>query len=105
MLLYHLTPTYHLPRILSEGLLPRRGPRSRRLGEALLSIYFFTSRADADQALMNWLGDEFEEDTHLALLEVQLPTGLAYRQEAFEVQVFAPIPPEAIRVLDRDYGA
>lgn len=102
MLLYHLTPAGNLARIKREGLVPGRGPRSRRLGEEHPAIYLFVSREDVDQALLGWLGEEMEE-TRLALLEIRLPQDIPLRRVAFEVQVSASIPPEAIRVLSSDY--
>lgn len=99
---YHVTPTRNLKRIKAEGLIPNRGPRSRRLGEPGSSIYLFTSMEEMEDALMNWLGDEFGEDTQLAILQITPPPGVQFtpsRGAEWEAQTNQPIPPEYIRVL------
>jgi hypothetical protein len=103
MLFYHVTPMRNLPRIRREGLLPKIGRRSRDLGEPAAAIYLFASVDDAENAISNWLGEYFET-TRLALLAVDLPAGIPVTEVAFERQVFAPIPPSAISVLDTDFG-
>ncbi len=99
---YHVTPARNLKRIKAEGLVPKRGPRSRRLGEPGPSIYLFSSLEEVDNALMNWLGEEFGEDTQLAVLQITPPPGVQFtpsRGAEWEVQTNQPIPPEYIRVL------
>jgi len=63
---YHVTPTCNVPRIMREGLLPRRGPRSRRLGESREAVYLFKGREAAADGLANWLGDEWFRQLDLA---------------------------------------
>ena len=59
---YHVTLTRNVARIMREGLLPRRGSRSRRLGESREAVYLFKGREAAADGLANWLGDELPED-------------------------------------------
>jgi hypothetical protein len=48
---YHATTTCNVARIMCEGLHPRRGPRSRRLGELHKAVYLFKEREDAADGL------------------------------------------------------
>ena len=105
MILYHLTPARNIPALGRQGLIPRHGVRAKRFGEPRPAIYCFASMDDLDEGLVNWLADEFPETTRLALLEIDLPDTLAWERVAFEIQVFDPIPPAAIRIVSRDYGA
>jgi RNA:NAD 2'-phosphotransferase (TPT1/KptA family) len=50
---YHVTLTRNVPKILREGLHPRQGPRSRRLGESRKVVYLFKSREAAADGLAN----------------------------------------------------
>ena len=60
---------------MREGLLPRRGSRSRRLGDSREAVYLFKGREAAADGLANWLGDELREDEPVALIVVDLPAG------------------------------
>ena len=98
---YHVTPTVNIPRILEQGLLPQTGDRALLMNEDEDAIYMFPSREDVDNALMNWLGDEFEEDEPLSLLEIELPPGMEATPTTvqWEWAVYEPIPPEYIKDL------
>lgn len=67
---YHVTTQSNLDSIMSNGLIPSIGERSSRLGEENSSIYLFDSKQSVEDALGNWLGEEFDEDEQLVLLEV-----------------------------------
>ena len=95
---YHVTPVKNLKQILKQGLVPQIGTRSELLGEPQPAIFLFRSILDAEEALMNWLGDEFEDEP-LALLKVNLPLDLAHKEQDFETQVFEKIPPQNIWFL------
>ncbi len=102
---YHVTPTRNLFRIMREGLAPRIGPRSRRLGEAVAAVYLFEDADSLQDALDNWLGDEFAEDAMLALLRVEVPAGTRLAEGAgFEMAAIDALPPECLSVLSRDLG-
>lgn len=97
---YHVTPRRNLKRILSEGLIPRVGPRSKRLGEIEPAIYVFTSMAGVEDALMNWLGDEFADSTPVVVLRITLPQGASDESAAaYERLVRHAIAPASINVL------
>jgi hypothetical protein len=67
-------------------------------------IYLFNSLASVDNALSNWLGDEFGENVKLALLEVTVPPGAKTipTTAEYETVIATPIPPQYIKVLYRD---
>ncbi len=98
---YHVTPTCNVPRIMREGLLPRRGPRSRRLGESREAVYLFKGREAAADGLANWLGDELPEDEPVALIMVDLPSGarIVDTTADYELIVADHIPPENLTVM------
>lgn len=100
--LYHVTPSDNVPSISKNGLVPQIGPRSRSLGESKLITYFFPDRDAAEQAVMNWLGEEFEEDEPLTLLEVLVePQGVVKADpNLYELEVGVIIDPRNIRVLE-----
>jgi hypothetical protein len=99
---YHVTPADTLATIEREGLRPRVGPRARLLGEPGPAIYLFEDRLTAEDAVTNWLGEAFDEDVALSLLEVTLDAGLRRRPDLAmggELVVIDPIPATAIRVI------
>lgn len=93
---YHITPAKNVSKILKNGLDPKK-PQDYDDEEG---VYLFKSKDDVDDALMNWLGDRFDEDEDLALLEIDgnyvkrvSPGGAGY-----EVIVKHAIPAEAIKL-------
>ncbi|WP_455233043.1 GNAT family N-acetyltransferase [Geopseudomonas aromaticivorans] len=102
-LLYHVTPEANLYSISKQGLLPATGPRSADLGEQEPAVYCFPNREAVEDALGNWLGDRFDEDEPLAILELQVPVGSEAPAElpgaAFEVVVAERVPPEAVKAI------
>ena len=102
---YHVTPTCNVPRIMREGLLPRRGPRSRRLGESREAVYLFKEREAAADGLANWLGDELPEDEPVVLIMVDLPAGARILDTTadYELILADHIPPENLTVMEFDW--
>lgn len=71
--LYHSTPISNLESILKDGLIPQIGERSIQLNESA-GVYLFTSYEQCENALCNWLGEEFDElDEDVVTLEIELP--------------------------------
>ena len=68
-LLYHVTPTKNIKSIAKEGLKPGIGDRSNKIMREKSGIYVFPSRLAAEDAVMNWLGDEFEDEP-LTMLKI-----------------------------------
>lgn len=100
---WHVTPVENLESIISDGLKPAIGPRSAELGEKVEAIYCFDSPEDLENALSNWMGDVFDEDQVLALLELDVPeNALAGEGAGFEVVICSPIPVGNIRILSHD---
>lgn len=99
-MLYHVTHAENLESILMRGLVPQIGPRSAQANEALRCVYLFTSAEACETALMNWLGDEFE-DTELVVLELDRAGVTGDVCAGFELACLHAITPERIRrVLD-----
>ena len=102
---YHVTLTRNIPKILREGLHPRRGPRSRRLGESHKAVYLFKSREAAADGLAYWLGEELPEKEPVALVLINLPAGILTLDTTagYEIVVAERIPPGSLTVLCLDW--
>ena len=101
---YHVTPSENLDSIMSKGLVPQVGDRSRKIEGEKPAIYCFPDKNSMEDAVMNWLGDEFDEDEPLALLEI-FTTGLKGQVTdgaQYEVAITSAIPPQNIRIISRD---
>ncbi len=89
---YHITPSSNVPLIMKGGLAPSK-PDDMQDVEG---IYLFKSIMGAEDALMNWLGDRFDEDDPLTLLRVdsagvgELDTDSAAGFEAISRTAIAP---------------
>jgi hypothetical protein len=68
-IVYHVTPTKNIKSIAKEGLKPGIGDRSNKIMREKSGIYVFPSRLAAEDAVMNWLGDEFEDEP-LTMLKI-----------------------------------
>ncbi len=102
--IYHVTPSKNLDEIMSKGLIPQTGDRARKIENEKPAIYCFPDKTSMEDAVMNWLGDEFDEDEQLALLEIYT-TGLKGQVTdgaEYEVAITSAIPPQNIRILSRD---
>ena len=101
---YHVTPSENLDSIMSKGLMPDVGDRSRKIEGEKPAVYCFPDKNSMEDAVMNWLGDEFDEDEPLALLEI-FTTGLKGQVTdgaQYEVAITSIIPPQNIRILSKD---
>jgi len=89
---YHVTRSGNVPSIMKGGLTPSK-PDDMQDVEG---IYLFKSIIGAEDALMNWLGDRFDEDDPLTLLRVdsagvgELDTDSAAGFEAISRTTIAP---------------
>jgi len=99
---YHVTPKKNIPYILRDGLVPGIGRRSSKLGEIKENIYLFKTLDDVEEAIMNWMEDEFEDDL-LAILKIIVPstfTGIhQHPHAAWEYITDKTIPTQYISVL------
>lgn len=97
---YHVTPTKNIPSIMKKGLIPS-SPEDMNDEKG---IYLFKDKEFAIDAVMNWLGDRFDEDEPLTLLSVdkaklQETSNPVFETGAgFEVLVKRPISPDAIKI-------
>lgn len=100
--LFHVTRAENLDAINAHGLVPAIGERSAALGETEAAIYCYRSLADVTDGLGTWLGECFEEDEELIIIELTVP--LAWTQsEAFETRIVNTVTPGAfVRVLTED---
>lgn len=99
---WHVTRRSAVPRILRQGLVPRRGRLSRSAKEQENAIYVFPDSTSLMDAMSNWLGDEMEE-IELSLLELTVPRDwLVQDAVRWEARVTQPVPPDRIRVLVDD---
>ena len=102
-ILYHVTQTWRLKRILADGLVPQIGPRSRRAREREPAVYFFASAGAIGNAVANWVLEEFSEDDRLSVLCVELPSEFpVHSAVGWERHVFTVVPPGCLRVMTRD---
>ena len=92
---YHVTPADNLDSIMRFGLCPSIGERASAYGEDAPKVYLFGHRKDVDNALMNWLGDEFDDDVALAVLKVECDS-VVRGDVAYEYVCFETIAPECI---------
>jgi hypothetical protein len=98
---YHVTPASNLDSIMKAGLRPQVGARSSQIPGEQSAIYCFPDKTSLEDAMMNWLGDEFDEDEELALLEIDTSnlTGEYTPNAEFEIAITSLIPPNRIKVL------
>jgi pyrimidine deaminase RibD-like protein len=98
---YHVTPASNLDSIMKAGLRPQVGARSSQIPGEQSAIYCFPDKTSLEDAMMNWLGDEFDEDEELALLEIDTTnlTGEYTPNAEFEIRITSLIPPNRIKVL------
>lgn len=101
---YHVTPAVNVPAIMSQGLQPQVGDRSNKIQGETPAVYCFSDTNSLEDAMMNWLGDEFGEDEDLALLEINTSglKGDVTPNAEYEIQILEPIPPQNIKVLSQN---
>jgi hypothetical protein len=101
---YHVTPAKNVPFIMNQGLYPRVGDRSNKIQGETPAVYCFPDTNSLEDAMMNWLGDEFGEDEELALLEINTSglKGDVTPNAEYEIMILEPIPPQNIKVLSQN---
>ena len=99
-IVYHVTPTKNVKTIMWNGLHPQIGDRSSKIAGESNGVFVFTSKADAENAVMNWLGDEFDEYEELTLLAIDA-TGLDMEPGAnYEQIITSDIEPSRIKITN-----
>ena len=102
--MYHVTPAENIKHILKDGLVPTKGSNSQTYGEEQDNVYLFPTIEDAEDALGNWLGDQYEdEDISFSLLQVDV-TGLPLKSETeWEYYTQSVISPDRIKLIKNDF--
>jgi hypothetical protein len=104
MIAYHVTPARNLERIVRDGLLARKGRRSRACGEEARAVWLFADRDALIYGFDNWIERLFDDRTKLALLAVDI-TGLPIERNGVELACHASIGPERIGILSLNVDA
>lgn len=103
---YHVATEAAWQRIRREGLKPSIGERSSLAAEESPKVFLFASRQDVDDALGNWLGEEFEDyDGELVVIEMETPRGAEPTfpddEWSWEWSTAEPIDPLTLTVVGR----
>lgn len=103
---YHVTDYNNLDSIMSKGLIPQVGERSKLLNEES-SIFLFTSNNinEISDSICNW-EDFFEDDTRLVLLEIKLPKIHKLSSEScadYEIKSLDKILPKYITIKEDNF--
>jgi RNA:NAD 2''-phosphotransferase len=101
MSLFHVTTLQSLDSIMETGLLPMIGPRSSKLNEPEPAVYLFPTLDHAADAIANWLGEEFDDEDELVILEIAKEAPITDHE--FEIVFRETIDPsEIISVMDEE---
>lgn len=98
---YHVTPTKNLKSIAKQGLVPTVGDRTSQIAGEKFGIYVFPDKISAEDAVMNWLGDEFDDEP-LTMLKIDV-TGLQdhiSKGADYELIVGTTIEPKRIKKVN-----
>lgn len=98
---YHVTPTKNLKSIAKQGLVPTVGDRASQITGEKSGIYVFPDQISAEDAVMNWLGDEFDDEP-LTMLKIDI-TGLQNhisKGADYELIVGTTIEPKRIKKVN-----
>ena len=98
---YHVTKKKNWSKIKTQGLKPQIGYLSKQLDEPVPAIYLFSCEEDADTALYQWLGEAYEEEDELVMLEVEVPDSFHCKHPKnsteYEAICYDPIPSKYIK--------
>lgn len=101
--MYHVTPKKNLRYITKNGLVPKIGNNSLLYGETDNRIYLFSSLIEAEDAVMNWLGDLYDDEVTLALLKIDVTNIDLGSEVEWEYYTTKLIPPDRIEVISTDF--
>lgn len=90
-MLFHVTLKANLDSISKRGLLPLIGERSASFCEQENQIYFFKDKVSVENALLNWLGECFE-DEELIVFEIDECHVSGESHAEYELSCKHPIP-------------
>lgn len=103
---YHVATDTSWEHIECHGLTPAQGERSSSAGEREPKVFLFGSRQDVEDALGNWLGEEFEDhEGDLVIIETDTPNDaeptFPDADASWEWSTASAIPAAALRVVGR----
>lgn len=99
---YHVTKKENLESIMTNGLIPKIGEMSQDLGEEIKRVYLFKNIKDMEDALMNWMGEWYEDnygdDLELCSLIINLPDNfnIINEESLYEAYSYKIIEPKYI---------
>jgi hypothetical protein len=105
---YHVTTKKYYQKIKKQGLIPRIGKLSKEYGEKEKRIYFFITKEEVDNALLNWFGEALEdhyEEEEFVLLAINLNSFDIHQtldsngNSFFEQSINFTIPPNLITFI------
>jgi hypothetical protein len=98
---YHVTTKDKLKSIKKKGEITPSIPDDC---DDIEGVYLFTSKVHVENAVMNWLGDRFEDDDELVLLTIDLENvDIQYSSNVdWEIYSKQPIPYNAIIKIERN---
>ena len=103
---YHVTEARYVASILRNGLRPGRMKRGTG-ADTTPAVYLFRTEDEAEDGVMNWLGDLLHEDEPLALLAVDLPGSHPLEDDPeldlSAVRSLIPIPAAYIKLVKSDF--
>lgn len=94
---FHVTPRKNLSTILQQGLIAQIGERSKKAGEKVSAVYLFSTTEDMENAMSNWLGDEFGDEKCI-ILKLDIPETFPLKpdKDMYETICHDNISPEYI---------
>src|SRR6266566_3436548 len=100
---YHAAPGSRVEAIQKSGLEPRREKRGLGAASDQPAIYFFRDLATAEDAVSNWLMDEWPEtETEAVVFECRLPDNTVIPDPELSgsyLYIGSAIPPEQLKIV------
>jgi hypothetical protein len=103
---YHVTETKNLPSIMKRGLIPKSGQRGIHAATNNPAIYLFRTINEAEDGVMNWLGDNFDDSIALSLLSVTISNNLVIDDPELNlsaVMTTSAIMPDKLKIITNDF--
>lgn len=103
--LYHVTPFEMWSKeIRKSGLLPKKVKRGIYADSDEKRIYFFDDLGTVEDAMVNWLVDEFPDVRYFAVIEAQIPLDVDVIEDpeiAGSFYVTGWIPARNLRLVEK----
>lgn len=105
-LYYHVTETKNVSSIMKHGLIPKTGRRGIHATTNDPVIYLFNTITEAEEGVMNWLGDILDENDTLSLLEIIINSEDTVDDPELDrsaSMTTIPIPASNIKIITNDF--